>query len=81
MNDEIDYDRIIDRHELRKLVPLHPRTLQRLEDVGFFPVRLQLGQSRIGWSLQEVVAWIEWRKTARFDDVDGAGQSNAAASP
>ena len=68
MEEQADHDRILDRHELRKLVPMHPRTLQRLEDVGLFPVRLQLGPSRIGWSLQEVVAWIEWRKNARFED-------------
>ena len=65
MNGVIDCDRIIDRHELRLLVPFHPTHLARLEALGEFPRRIRLGRSRVGWSLQEVVMWLEERKAER----------------
>ena len=60
-----DYDRIIDRHELGLMLPFHPSHLARLEAVGEFPVRIKLGRSRVGWSLYEVLLWIEARKAER----------------
>lgn len=68
VHEPADYDRIIDKHELRMMVPFHPSYLKKLENEGKFPVRIQLGQSRVGWSLLEVIQWIEARKAARFGD-------------
>ncbi len=76
MQENAEPDRLLDKRELRKLVPLDPRTLQRLEDEGLFPVRIKMTHARVGWSLQEVVAWIEWRKSERFEDMSD-GQNNA----
>ena len=62
---ENNFDRIIDRHELRAMVPFHPAQLARLEAAGHFPKRLKLGKSRVGWSLYEVLLWIERKKLER----------------
>lgn len=55
MEGENHYDRIIDRHELKMIVPMHPSHLARLEAVGEFPRRIKLGRSRVGWSLYETL--------------------------
>jgi prophage regulatory protein len=39
--------------------------LQRLEDAGNFPQRVQISAGRIGWLQREVDAWIEARAAAR----------------
>jgi prophage regulatory protein len=39
--------------------------LQRLEDEGSFPQRIQIGAGRIGWLEREIDAWIETRAAAR----------------
>ena len=62
---------VIDKHELRKLIPYSLSQLTRLEQQGLFPKRLKLGPSRVGWLISEVYAWIEEKKTER----DLAGQS------
>lgn len=43
-------------------------TIDRLEKVGEFPKRVQLGPGAIGWLEHEVDAWIE----ARVAERDGA---------
>ena len=58
-------DRLIDRHELRTLVPLHPTQVARLEAAGMFPKRIRIGRARVAWSLLEVLAWIEERRAER----------------
>ena len=58
-------DRVIDRHELKKLVPYSFTHIGRLERRGLFPKRVRLGPNRVGWLLSEIQAWIEGRKAAR----------------
>ena len=58
-------DRIIDRHELTRLVLYTPTHIYRLEEQGKFPERVRLGANRVGWVLSEVLDWIEERKDAR----------------
>jgi prophage regulatory protein len=58
-------DRIIDRHELRRLVPYSDNHVLRLERAGLFPMRVKLGAKGVGWLLSEVLAWIDWRKADR----------------
>jgi prophage regulatory protein len=65
VNDEPDNDCIIDRHELRNLVPYHVTHLARMEAAGEFPKRIRIGLARVGWSLKEVRAWIEQKKRER----------------
>ncbi|MGF1475939.1 MAG: helix-turn-helix transcriptional regulator [Geminicoccaceae bacterium] len=54
-------DRIIDRHERRRLVPYSDVQVWRMEKAGTFPRRVKLGPGRVGWSFNEIQAWIEAR--------------------
>ena len=58
-------DRIMDRHERRRLVPYSDNHVLRLERAGLFPVRVKLGSNRVGWLLSEILAWIDRRKADR----------------
>ena len=62
---EPSLDRIIDRHEMRELVPYSDNHVLRLERAGHFPLRVKLGPNRVGWLLSEILAWIDWRKADR----------------
>jgi prophage regulatory protein len=58
-------DRIIMSPERRQLVPYSDMHIWRLEKAGKFPQRIKLGPNRVGWSLQEVVDWIDAHKSER----------------
>ena len=58
-------DRIILAPERRLLVPYSDMHIRRMEKDGRFPRRIRLGPKRVGWSLREVVGWIEERKAER----------------
>lgn len=62
-------DRIIDKHELNKLVPYSQVHIHRLEKKGEFPNRITLGPNRVGWSLIEVQDWIESKKRMRDEEI------------
>ena len=57
--------RIISAAERRRLLPFSDMHIWRLEKAGKFPKRIKLGEHRVGWDLDEVVAWIEDRKARR----------------
>jgi prophage regulatory protein len=57
--------RIIGSAELRKLPPFSDAHFWRLEQAGEFPRRVKVGQRRVGWVLEEVLVWIEARKSQR----------------
>jgi predicted DNA-binding transcriptional regulator AlpA len=59
------HDRVIDRHELNRLVPYSLTHIGRLERLGRFPGRISLGANRVGWSRQEILEWIEQKKRER----------------
>ena len=40
-------------------------TLKRLENLGRFPVKVQISDNRIGYITEELDAWIEERAAAR----------------
>jgi prophage regulatory protein len=67
MTSSNEIDRIIDRNELKKLIPFSVTHILRLEAQGKFPARIRLGASRVGWSLLEIQEWIAERKDARGD--------------
>ena len=67
MTSSNEIDRIIDRNELKKLIPFSVTHILRLEAQGQFPARIRLGASRVGWSLLEIQEWIAERKDARGD--------------
>jgi prophage regulatory protein len=59
-------DRIISAEERRKLVPYSDVHVRRLERQGQFPKRIRLGRNgRIGWSSNEIQAWIATRMADR----------------
>lgn len=64
-NNRAPNGRIIGSAELRQLVPFSDSYFWRLEKAGLFPRRIKVGNHRIGWALEEVVAWIEARKSER----------------
>lgn len=57
--------RVIGSAELRQLIPYSDAHFWRLERAGNFPRRIKLGSHRIGWALDEVLDWIEARKSQR----------------
>ncbi|MDA1023661.1 MAG: AlpA family phage regulatory protein [Proteobacteria bacterium] len=65
MNDPTE-DQIILAPELKERVPYSPMQIWRKERDGSFPKRIRLGANRVGWSLNEVLQWIEDRKAERF---------------
>lgn len=62
---KVQNERLIDKKELAKIVPYSGSQIARLEESGDFPKRIHLGPGRIGWSLSEIMDWIEMRKNAR----------------
>ena len=60
-----DLDHVVSAKERRKLVPYSDMHIWRLERDGRFPKRIKLGPHRVGWSLNEIVEWINARKRER----------------
>jgi len=59
-------DRIIMAKERRQLIPYSDMHIWRMEKSGAFPQRIKLSPNgRVGWSLLEVLQWIEARKAER----------------
>lgn len=54
-------DRLIDRRERRAIIPYSDSHWDRLETAGKVPRRVQIGASRVGWWLSEVMAWAKSR--------------------
>ncbi len=57
--------RIIDWKQLKELQPYSRQHVARLEQAGKFPKRVRLGQNRVGWVYDEVVAWLEGLANSR----------------
>lgn len=62
---DIQPDRIITASERRRLVPYTDVHIWRLEKADKFPKRIRLGANRVGWSLIEIMDWVEARKAER----------------
>ena len=56
---------IIRAAERRRRVPFSDMHIWRLEQAGKFPKRIKFGERRVGWDLDEIIAWIEDRKALR----------------
>lgn len=54
---------ILRKREVSKRVGLSPVTIWRLEKVGNFPPRVQLGTRCVGWKEEDIEKWIESRPT------------------
>lgn len=51
--------KIIDWKVLKDMVPFCRQHILRLEKAGRFPLRVRIGQNRVGWVYDEIVTWIE----------------------
>lgn len=56
--------RTIRRDELRQMVPLSDSTIYEMEKRGDFPKRFNLTPRCVVWDYDDVVAWIEARRSA-----------------
>ena len=59
--------KLVSKKELRTVcgIPYSPQHIARLEKAGQFPLRIRLGQNRVGWLLSEVEAWTDERVSQR----------------
>lgn len=73
-------DKILGSKELEELVLYSPMQIRRMERAGTFPRRVKLGPKRVGWSENEVQAWITERKRERDDAlrIRGLGSRDVA---
>ena len=65
MNTFPEDDRIVSAKERRQMIPYSDMHIWRMERKGIFPKRIKLGPHRVGWSLHELLEWIEARKAER----------------
>ncbi len=57
--------RILSKRQLKELVLYSPQHIARLEKAGNFPLRVKLGQARVGWVESEVLDWLQERIDSR----------------
>jgi prophage regulatory protein len=57
--------RILSKRQLKELVLYSPQHVARLEAVGQFPKRVQLGPNRVGWVEDEIMDWLHQRINRR----------------
>lgn len=58
--------RLITKKELRQYgIPYSFVHIQRLEDAGAFPKRIQLSPNRVAWYLHEIEEWVAERAALR----------------
>ena len=65
---EKEMDRIIKISEVCHLTGLSRATIYRYMKTGTFPLKVSIGNTAIGFSLKEVLDWIEACKAARNQD-------------
>ena len=57
--------RILSKCQLKEMVLYSPQHIARLEAAGTFPLRVTLGNNRVGWLESEVLDWLQQRIDAR----------------
>jgi prophage regulatory protein len=57
--------KILSKRELKEMVLYSPQHIARLEKMGKFPKRVQLGPNRVGWVEREVLDWLQERLDSR----------------
>ena len=60
--------KLLSKKQVREIVLYSPQHIDRLEKEGKFPVRVRLGQMRVGWVEAEVLEWLQARIDARNTD-------------
>lgn len=54
--------RIIRKKEVQLATGLSDTTIWRMERLGEFPARIQLGTNSVGWLESDIISWIEGKK-------------------
>lgn len=65
-------DTILNAKQVTQITGLSRTTIWRLERTEMFPKRLQISSSRVGWSKEEINAWMETLKAARPNSFDSS---------
>ncbi|HEA3286506.1 TPA: AlpA family phage regulatory protein [Pasteurella multocida] len=58
-------DKFIRKSEVSKLTGLSSTSIWRLSKIGDFPKSIKIGENAVRYSLNEVQAWIEAKKSTR----------------
>ncbi len=61
----MDQARIVRKPELFSKIQLSDATIWRMEKLGRFPRRIQLGGNSVGWFASEVDSWLAEKAAAR----------------
>mgnify|MGYP000418647628 FL=1 len=62
--------RMLSKRQLKELVLYSPQHIARLEAAGQFPLRVKLGNNRVGWVESEVLDWLQTKIDAREHPTD-----------
>ena len=62
--------RMLSKRQLKELVLYSPQHIARLEAAGQFPLRVKLGNNRVGWVESEVRDWLQTKIDAREHPTD-----------
>ncbi len=62
--------RMLSKRQVKELVLYSPQHIARLEAAGQFPLRVKLGNNRVGWVESEVLEWLQERIDARKHPTD-----------
>lgn len=57
--------KFLSKKQVREKVLYSPAHIARLEAAGQFPLRVQLGASRVGWVEEEIEEWMRERVAKR----------------
>ena len=57
--------RMLSKRQVKELVLYSPQHIARLEAAGQFPIRVKLGNNRVGWIETEVLDWLQAKIDAR----------------
>jgi predicted DNA-binding transcriptional regulator AlpA len=77
--DTILRNRLIDKKELRRLVPYSDSQIYRMEKQGLFPKRIKLGPAKVVWSLWVVLEWIDSKRQGRVWTADTSSGTDTHA--
>lgn len=57
--------KLLSKRQVREMVLYSPQHIARLEKAKKFPIRVRLGQGRVGWVESEVEDWLTQRIAER----------------
>lgn len=64
--------KLLSKRQVRDRVLYSYAHIDRLEKAGLFPMRVRLGQGRVGWVEDEINDWLRRKIEARDRSLEGA---------